>query len=72
MITSSVIFYLNTDNQIRVLYIIGLQIGISPRAGGGGGGGYIYFYGFLPVVLYSIIPITGTPDNSNPDNSNPR
>ena len=39
MITGSVIFYLHTDNQIRVLYIIGLQIGISllfPRAGGGG------------------------------------
>ena len=26
MITGSVIFYLHTDNQIRVLYIIGLQI----------------------------------------------
>ena len=54
MITGSVIFYLHTDNQIRVLYIIGLQIGISlliPRAGWGD----IYFYGFLPVVLYIYI-----------------
>ena len=40
MITGSVIFYLHTDNQILVMYIIGLQIGISlliPRAGEGGG-----------------------------------
>ena len=51
MITGSVIFYLHTDNQIRVLYIIGLQIGISllfPRAGGGG-------YLFLRILASCFI-----------------
>ena len=52
MITGSVIFYLHTDNQIRVLYISGLQIGISlliPRAGGGG---YLFLWIFAGCFIF--------------------
>ena len=55
MITGSVIFYLHTDNQVRVLYIIGLQIGISlliPRAGGWGGEGYLFLRIFAGCFIY--------------------
>ena len=54
MITGSVIFYLHADNQIRVVYIIGLQIGISLLISRGGGGGIFIFTDFCRLFYIYI------------------